>query len=257
MSDLWPERGSAFRELGCDSIVIQPCTASRRWVPLVLPVLLVVLWISTAVAWNGDNVTPAQADREAARGQQMQLTEPPAAPVTVPARPVGYPGDCDSWRAVFAWYGATSREVEFFFGNARPWGVSRTNIIWGETGCGLRFRNPDTSDTGICQLNGVHRGWVRDLFGLTIPTTEAAASNPDYLTSEDHPCYGTTLRTVVRVSSNGVTLEVPGSNEAPHTTAWPKAAHLTVADDGTVDWRGHPAQPDEPFLTLRLVVQGP
>jgi hypothetical protein len=132
-------------------------------------------------AWNGDNVTPAQADRQAVRGQQMQLTEPPPAPTTIPARPVGYPGDCDSWRAVFAWYGATPLEQEFFFGNARPWGVSRTNIIWGETGCGLRFRNPDTSDTGICQLNGVHRGWVRDLFGLTIPTTEAAASNPDYV----------------------------------------------------------------------------
>lgn len=145
---------------------------------LLIACLLIIFTVARfAYGWEGDD--GALSQREAQRGQQMQLTEPPAPPP--PARPVAVPGDCGSWRAIFAWYGATSSEIEFFFGNARPWGVSRTNIIFGESGCGLRFRNPDTSDTGICQLNGVHRGWVGSLFGLAIPNTEAGASNPDYV----------------------------------------------------------------------------
>jgi hypothetical protein len=76
-----------------------------------------------------------------------------------------------------------------------------------------------------------------------------------YLTRVDHPYYGTTVRKVVRVSSNGVTLEAPKSTEEPHLTRWPKAAHLTLTDDGAIDWRGHPSQPDAPFLTFRQVTR--
>lgn len=159
-------------------------------IPVMTVGALVLVFGLAAYAYEGDDggldqsEVAAIVERYAERGQQMQLTEPPKPPA--PAQPVGFPGDCASWRQVFAWYGATPLEVEFFFGNARPWGVSRTNIIWGESGCGLRFKNPDTGDTGICQLNPVHRSWVSNQYGLRVgkSVSESEASNPAYV----RPC---------------------------------------------------------------------
>jgi hypothetical protein len=127
--------------------------------------------------------TPAITDaatttKPAARAEvQIQVTEP--IPPPAPVMPVAIPGDCGSWQAIFRWFGATDEEIYFFFVST-PWG--RKNVIYGETLCGTRFRNPDTSDTGICQLNGVHRPWVMAEFGLRIGSgvSEAEASNPYY-----------------------------------------------------------------------------
>jgi hypothetical protein len=58
------------------------------------------------------------------------------------------PGDCESVGAVFFDRGATEEEVNFFVGRG---------ILKRETGCGLKTVNPNTSDRGICQINGVHR----------------------------------------------------------------------------------------------------
>ena len=120
------------------------------------------------------------------------VTRGTARQVTDLLPPIPIPGDCQSWRAVFAWYGATPDELEFFFGNARPWGVPRSNIIQGESKCGLDFINESTSDRYVCQLNGVHAqpgsafgtyygpgGWLWALFHLRggrAVTTQAEAS---------------------------------------------------------------------------------
>lgn len=132
----------------------------------------------------------------ASRGTQVQVTPTSPPPTTNPPSPVPVPGDCDSWESVFRLYGATDLEVQFFFGDARPWGVPRTNIAWLESRCGLDFINDNTSDRSICMLNGVHSqagyadgilwpdgGWVLALFDLRggrIVTTQAEASNPQY-----------------------------------------------------------------------------
>lgn len=135
-----------------------------------------------STVWQTTNLPPPLEHPAAVTVQavrvigQLQITTPPAPP---PTRPVAIPGDCGSWEAIFRWYGATDAEIYFFFVST-PWG--RHNIISGESMCGLRFRNPDTSDTGICQLNGVHRPWVLAEFGLRLGygVSEAEASNPEY-----------------------------------------------------------------------------
>lgn len=115
-------------------------------------------------------------------GTTLPITRPPA-------------GDCTAWADVFRHYGATELEVQFFFGNARPWGVPRTNIIGSESDCGRDFINENTSDRYVCQLNGVHSeagysfgtyygpgGWMLELFGLRggrAVTTQAEASTLD------------------------------------------------------------------------------
>jgi hypothetical protein len=119
-------------------------------------------------------------------------------PPTTPPRPAPIPGDCARWAAIFTWYGATPLEVQYFFGDARPWGVPRSNIIGNETGCGSDFINESTSDRYICQLNGINwepgyaystyypNGWPMDLFGFRggrDVTTQAEASNPDLVTA--------------------------------------------------------------------------
>lgn len=134
-----------------------------------------MLWAAALSLFGG-----ADVDEPARRLESVQVSEPPAPPAQ--RAPVGLPGDCASWQEVFRHFGATDTEVHFFFVSGSPWGVNRSNIIFGESGCGLRFRNPETSDTGICQINGVHNAWTSAIFGLRVgrSVSEAEASKPEY-----------------------------------------------------------------------------
>jgi hypothetical protein len=53
----------------------------------VLVALVIIVTWGVATAWDGRNITPAQADRQAQRGAQQQLTEPPPAPATTTTFP--------------------------------------------------------------------------------------------------------------------------------------------------------------------------
>lgn len=71
-----------------------------------------------------------------------------------------------------------------------------------------------------------------------------------YITRPDHPCFGTTERTVARVT--GSHLHFTTSGNVP----WPKAAQLRYTD-GVVEMFGGGAgqRPDEKFLSLDLNCQ--
>jgi hypothetical protein len=69
-----------------------------------------------------------------------------------------------------------------------------------------------------------------------------------YITREDHPCFGTQRRTVVRVSASNLTLSL-GEHDVS-CQAWGKG--LERDEDGTVRMFGHPTAGDL-FLTLAPV----
>lgn len=67
-----------------------------------------------------------------------------------------------------------------------------------------------------------------------------------YITSPDHPCYGTRTDTVQRVSQSGITFEKGGRTE------WPRAEHLRI-ERGRM-FLPHPYRdPSEPFLEVEKV----
>ena len=154
---------------------------------------IVVLEPATETTRVVEVVMPAEPSASAVRLEPQVQVTPTLPPPTTEPRPVPVPGDCDSWAAVFRWYGATDREVEFFFVSGYPWGVPRTNIIRRESGCGLDFVNEATSDRYVCMLNGINwtpgyaygtyypNGWPMDVFGFRggrSITTQQEASNP-------------------------------------------------------------------------------
>jgi hypothetical protein len=68
-----------------------------------------------------------------------------------------------------------------------------------------------------------------------------------YITREDHPCFGTRRRTVVRTSAKNVTWQ---QDDGDHSVPWRRVELLA---DGSIRVYGHPT-PDALFLTLRRVV---
>lgn len=67
-----------------------------------------------------------------------------------------------------------------------------------------------------------------------------------FITVKDHPCYGTTRRTVTRVSGTGVTFD-----DLP-LVPWPKAEDIRL-EDGAIVFYAYIAPAFGPFLTLRRV----
>lgn len=75
-----------------------------------------------------------------------------------------------------------------------------------------------------------------------------------YLTRVDHPAYGTTRRTVTRVTGSRFYLAYDNGKES--YVDWPKAAQVSASPDGSeiaLRGAGIGQRPDEPFLTLRRV----
>lgn len=141
-----------------------------------LPFLVAAAAITEAVAFDRPvQLEAVTVTAPPARGTQVQVRPIPPPPTTtttttVPSAPVPVPGDCGSWRAVFAYHGATTAELAFFFDRG---------VIWRETRCGLDVLNEATGDSGICQINPVHNragyfdgvrygagGWLFNLFGM-------------------------------------------------------------------------------------------
>jgi hypothetical protein len=125
------------------------------------------VYLSAPAAVEPAPVPLPQAERVAPSHQVADTLPAPAPTTTVPA-PV--PGDCESWRPVFAYYGADQAALEFFIDGG---------ILRRESGCGLDTLNDDTSDSGICQINPIHQragyfggvefgtgGWLTALHGL-------------------------------------------------------------------------------------------
>jgi hypothetical protein len=77
-----------------------------------------------------------------------------------------------------------------------------------------------------------------------------------YITRTDHPGYGTTRRTVTRVTSTRFYLAYATGREVP--VDWPKAAQVSADDGGVIRLLGGGAgqQPGELFLTLVPVTGG-
>jgi len=77
-----------------------------------------------------------------------------------------------------------------------------------------------------------------------------------YITHADHPGYGTTRRTVTRVTASRFYMaQAAGGREAP--VYWPKAAQVSIDADGVIRLRGGGAgqKPEQPFLTLAPVAE--
>lgn len=69
-----------------------------------------------------------------------------------------------------------------------------------------------------------------------------------YITREDHPCYGTTTRTVTK--ANGSSWYHEG---APWPIPWPKAADVyQYEDELTFEVYGHPT-PEARYMTIRVL----
>lgn len=78
-----------------------------------------------------------------------------------------------------------------------------------------------------------------------------------YITRASHPGYGTTRRTVTRVTATRFyTALAAGGRETP--VDWPKAAQVSISTDGVILLCGGGAgqKPEEPFLSL-APVKGP
>jgi hypothetical protein len=77
-----------------------------------------------------------------------------------------------------------------------------------------------------------------------------------YITRTDHPGYGTTRRTVTRVTTSRFYLAYATGREVP--VDWPKAAQVSADADGVIRFLGGGAgqQPGELFLTLTPVTEG-
>lgn len=73
-----------------------------------------------------------------------------------------------------------------------------------------------------------------------------------YIAKIEHPCYGTTRRTILRVSGAGLTFAPIVKGEYPHVIRWPCAADLTIGTNGEIVWRGFP-KPGILFLTFRTI----
>ena len=114
-------------------------------------------------------VSAATATQLAVRGDTVQVADTIPAPTTTTI-PTPTPGDCESWRAVFRYHGASTETVAFFVDGG---------IISRESGCGLDTLNDDTDDSGVCQINPIHNragyfggvefgqgGWLMALHGL-------------------------------------------------------------------------------------------
>jgi hypothetical protein len=74
-----------------------------------------------------------------------------------------------------------------------------------------------------------------------------------YIKRQDHPGFGTTRRTVSRVTSDRVYLQREGMRESP--VAWPRAAQVQADPDGTIRLYGCGGgqAPEDLFLTLKPV----
>lgn len=70
-----------------------------------------------------------------------------------------------------------------------------------------------------------------------------------YIDRVDHPFFGTTRRTVVRVNPTAITFDVGDQTDVNGRTPWPKAADLSRDADGTIHLDGHPTTGAK-FLTL-------
>lgn len=104
------------------------------------------------------------------RGVAVQVEVSTTIPAPV-VEPVGVAADCESWRAVFAWRGASIAAQQFFVDDG---------ILARETGCGTDMLNESSGDSGICQINPIHNrpgwfggqefgpgGWLLALHGMT------------------------------------------------------------------------------------------
>lgn len=72
-----------------------------------------------------------------------------------------------------------------------------------------------------------------------------------YITRQDHPCFGTRLRTVVKVTGSSVWFDTGGRVE------WPRRKEQIFGDNDKVTLLGGGAgqKPDELFLTINLQPQ--
>lgn len=75
-----------------------------------------------------------------------------------------------------------------------------------------------------------------------------------WITRVDHPSFGTTRRTVDAVNTSGLRFRSIRPWDRAETLKWPKSADLTIDDEGTVYWSGHP-KPGMLFLTLVQVTE--
>lgn len=76
-----------------------------------------------------------------------------------------------------------------------------------------------------------------------------------YITRPEHPNYGTTRRTVTRVTGQRVYLEREGEGQREREVEWPKAAQVQADPDGTIRlYGGGGGQgPSDLFVTLAPV----
>lgn len=72
-----------------------------------------------------------------------------------------------------------------------------------------------------------------------------------YINREDHPCFGTQRRTIMKVNSASVWLSHPDYPEGDRVP-WPKAPQVEIHADGRVQFYGHP-HADDLFLTFTPV----
>lgn len=74
-----------------------------------------------------------------------------------------------------------------------------------------------------------------------------------YITGTDHPAFGTTRRTVTRITGSRIYLTYSGGGESG--IDWPNAPRASMDANGVIQLRGGGAgqQPDELFLTLTPV----
>jgi len=87
----------------------------------------------------------------------------------------------------------------------------------------------------------MNKNQIRRLFvpGMTVTVTN------HYITRPDHPCFGTRVRTVAKVTASHLHFDETGS------VPWPKAADLRLERDTTVRFYGHP-KPGDLFLTIAM-----
>lgn len=123
---------------------------------IILAIVGIVLAVAIVVkAWEDNN--GAISHQQANRGVQMQLTEPPAPPTTIPVIP--------------AW--SNANDGRFCYG-AIPllqyyspgWDVNQfARIMWRESNCVPTVRN--SCCHGLLQINwAAHRSWLDDI-GIT------------------------------------------------------------------------------------------
>ena len=74
-----------------------------------------------------------------------------------------------------------------------------------------------------------------------------------YITRTDHPAFGTTRRTVTRITGSRIYLTYAGGGESG--VAWPNAPQVSMDANGVIQLRGGGAgqQPGDLFLTLTPV----